>query len=218
MTKLVMFDLDGTLIDTKDDLAATVNALRVRRGLPEVDLDTAVSWVGDGAPVLVARATGVPEDRALAGEDAADALAFFKEHYAAHMFDRARVYPGVPETLETLRATGLALAVVSNKPEAMCARMLERFGLDTAFANLVGGDTLATKKPHPGPLLHVLARTDTPPGEAVIVGDGAQDLLAGRAAGVTTVAALYGFRTREILEPTRPDHWIETVDELTRIV
>ena len=121
---------------------------------------------------------------------------------------------GTPETLDRLRASGTTLAVVSNKPASMCSDMLIHFRLDAEFAMVVGGDTLAVRKPDPGPILHVLAETAVPPERALMVGDGTQDMMAGRAAGVTTVAALYGFRSREILEPTRPDHWIETIGEL----
>jgi phosphoglycolate phosphatase len=218
MIHLVMFDLDGTIIDTKDDLAASLNVLRARWNLEAVGLDRAISWVGDGAPVLVTRALGIPDCEAGTNAEAARGLAFFREHYVDHMFDQARPYPGIAEVLDRLRGAGKTLVVVSNKPEAMCSDMLAHFGLDAAFAMVVGGDTLATRKPDPGPILHVLTKTGVPAQQALMVGDGTQDIRAGKAAGVTTVAALYGFRSREILEPTRPDHWIETIDELIELV
>jgi phosphoglycolate phosphatase len=215
---LIIFDFDGTLVDTKDDIAASVNALRARQNLPPVSTATVVGWVGDGAPVLVARALGVPEKEAGTSERAAEGLTFFREHYPAHMLDRARPYPGVAETLEALSAAGRTLAVVSNKPEAMCVRMLDGLGLARFFTDVLGGDSLPVKKPDPAPVRHVLERHGVEPARAALVGDGAQDMLAGRAAGVTTVAALYGFRSREELLPTRPDHWIGSAPDLLELL
>ena len=215
---LCAFDLDGTLIDTRDDLAASINVVRARFGLPPVPVPQVVRWVGDGAPVLVARALGNPEASPLDNEQTTAGLALFREHYTEHMLDQARPYAGVPETLAELRERELTLVVASNKPVAMCRDMLDRLGLGEHFADVSGGDSLPVSKPDPAPILALLEAHGAPAERAVMIGDGTQDLEAGRAAKVTTVAALWGFRDRAELEPFAPDHWVERFADLLELV
>ena len=210
----VLFDLDGCLIDTSDDLAASANALRAEHGLPAVDVATVLGWVGDGAPVLAARALGVPVEDALAAEG----LTFFREHYTAHRLAHARPDPGVESGLRRLRDEGKRLAVVSNKPVAMCVEILDVLGLADHFATILGGDSAPVKKPDPALLHLALERVGVPAERSAMVGDGAQDILAGRAAGCLTVAVTWGFRSREEIEPTGPDRWIDRFEELHGIV
>jgi len=215
---LCMFDLDGTLLDTRDDLAASINVVRAKFDLPPATVAEVLRWVGDGAPVLVARALGNPEEDPLGNERTAAGHALFREHYTEHMLDQARPYPGVPETLVTLREAGSTLVVASNKPVAMCRDMLDRLDLGHHFAEVSGGDSLPVRKPDPAPILALLETHGVPRERAVMIGDGTQDIQAGRAAGVTTVAALYGFRNREELTPEKPDHWIESFSELIDLI
>jgi phosphoglycolate phosphatase len=215
---LVCLDLDGTLVDTKDDLAGSVNALRVRSGLPAVEVEQVVRWVGDGARLLVARGLGVPDAEARERPEVTAGLVFFRGHYVAHMMDRARPYPGVVEGLGRLAEAGKTLAVVSNKPVAMCRQILEALALAGRFAEVVGGDSLPVRKPDPAPVLHVLEHTGTPAARTAMVGDGVQDLRAGRAAGCRTIAALWGFRPAAMLRAESPDHEATTFEEAVTLL
>jgi phosphoglycolate phosphatase len=211
---LLMLDLDGTLIDTKDDIAASVNWLRSRWKLPAVGVEQVLSWVGDGVSRLVARSLGM----SLENHEVREAVALFRDHYRVHMLDRSRPFPGVPEGLRRFRESGLVLAVISNKPHALCVEIFDRTGLRDEFIAVLGGDSLPVKKPDPAPLLHVMDLASVGAARAAMVGDGTQDIEAGKAAGVMTIAALYGFRPRRSLEPLEPDHLIASFDRLREIV
>jgi phosphoglycolate phosphatase len=214
----LLFDVDGTLVDTREDLAASANVLREQFGLPRVTTAEVVGWVGDGAQVLVARALGRPEQGAHEDPRVAEGLALFRDHYTGHMLERTQPYPGTLEGVRRLRETGRKLAVVSNKPRAMCVQILDALGFQGAFSLVLGGDSLPRKKPDPAPLLHALESLDVPPERALMVGDGAQDMRAGRAAGCATAAALWGFRSRAELEPTRPDYWLDSFAGLEELL
>jgi phosphoglycolate phosphatase len=214
----LLFDVDGTLVDTREDLAASANVLREHFDLPRVPTAEVVGWVGDGAPVLVARALGRPTESAHEDPRVAEGLVLFRDHYTAHMLERTQPYPGTVEGVRRLRETGRELAVVSNKPCAMCVHILDALGFEGAFSLVLGGDSLPHKKPDPAPLLHALESLDVPPERAMMVGDGAQDMRAGHAAGCATAAALWGFRGRTELEPTRPNHWLESFAELEELL
>lgn len=191
--RAVILDLDGTLLDTATDLAAGVNAMLAELGRPEVPVERVASYVGKGAEVLVHRAlTGDPHGRADA-ELHKRAMRSFGAHYARENGLRARPYPGVVDGLRAMRASGLRMAVVTNKPGAFTGPLLERTGLAGYFECVVAGDTLATKKPHPGPMLHVCERFGVAPAQVVAIGDSQNDAQAARAAGVAVMAVPYGY-------------------------
>ena len=188
-----IIDLDGTLLDTASDLAAAVNAMLAESGRPALPESRVASYVGKGAEIHVHRAmTDDPHGR-LPEAELAPALEAFKRHYARENGLRAAAYPGVVEGLERMRAIGLRLAVVTNKPEVFTGPLLERTGLVRHFEIVVAGDTLPRRKPDPLPMLHVAQRLGLAPDRVVAIGDSANDALAARAAGMAVFAVPYGY-------------------------
>lgn len=186
--RAMLLDLDGTLVDSLADITASVDHLRATVGLPPLGTARVRSMVGDGARRLL--------ERALADLDRSPDLEAAWRTYEAHHEQQCtalvRSYPGVLEQLASWRTQGVALAVVTNKPERFARRIVEHLGL--SFDVVVGGDTLPERKPSPRPLLRALEQLGVPPTQAAMAGDGLQDLRAGKAAGTATIAALYGFR------------------------
>lgn len=192
-TRAVLIDLDGTLLDTVADIAAAVNAMRVDLGLESLAEEEIRDYVGKGSEVLVHRAlTRDPEGRV---EEArfGEAYPRFMHHYEVLNGVHARLYPGVREGLDAMRADGLALACVTNKPGQFTRPLLARAGLLDDFAIVVSGDTLPQKKPHPAPMLHACAAMGVAPADAVAIGDSVNDALAARAAGCRVFGVPYGY-------------------------
>lgn len=214
LPRLVMFDLDGTLIDSVPDLAAAVDRMLVELGRPAAGVENVRDWVGNGARVLVRRALagglgheGI--DEALASE----ALALFMDAYADN-HALTRVYPGVLETLDHLREREVMLALITNKPARFLPELLADKGLDGYFRWLVGGDSLPQQKPDPAALLWVMDRAGVTAGEALFVGDSRNDVRAARAAGVTCVALSYGYNHGEPIAQERPALVIDDLRQL----
>jgi phosphoglycolate phosphatase len=188
----LLFDFDGTLIDSAPEIAASLNALLAEWDRPGLSLDRVHGFIGDGAARLVERgfaATGP----ALEERELRQAVARYLTLYAAVPADPAIVYPGVVETLSRLRAAGHALALVTNKPEGISRALLPALGLGDLFGAIVGGDTLPRRKPAPEPLLHALAALAHGPEDAVMVGDNGNDVAAARAARMQVIAVSYGY-------------------------
>lgn len=196
----VIFDLDGTLIDSVPDLAAAVNRLLAAEDeAPMTDAEVA-SYVGNGAPVLMRRvmeARGFDMGRhdVLTAQMVAD--------YTAHSGERTTLYPGVLDALEILAGRGHALGLCTNKPIVPTRAILRHFGLDRLFAAVIGGDSLPERKPHPLPLLHAAQTLGVGIADCVYVGDDQRDIEAARAAGMRSVVALWGYR----LPGERPAEW-----------
>lgn len=184
----LVFDLDGTLVDSRPDLASAVNATRERLGLPPLSLAAVTGMVGEGARVLVRRA--LPESVAGAAFD--EALALFLDLYFERCLEGTRAYPGIPEALAEL-AAGRPLAVLTNKPERHSRKVLAGLGLLPWFEAVVGGDTLPARKPDPAGLLSLAARWGLPPGEVLLVGDSAVDAATARAGGCRLALVEWGF-------------------------
>lgn len=185
---LFIFDLDGTLVDSLDDLTASVNVMRREFALAPLQPQAVKLMVGQGAMSLVERALpGLDGDAVAAG------LEVFLAHNEAHLFDRTRLYPGVKETLTALAAKGHALALLSNKNEGLCRQLLDHCSIGKHFATVVGGDSLPWRKPSPQPLFHIMAGLAKLPRETIMVGDSINDVAAGREAGVITVGCRYGY-------------------------
>ena len=200
----VVFDLDGTLVDTKDDLAEAVNVALVALGLPRRPPATLWGYVGQGARVLV--------ERALGAEHAArteDALAVFLAWYREHLLDRTRLYPGIAAAVAALRADGVACSVLTNKPADMSWAIVRGLGLGEAFPRLVGGDTLAVRKPDPAGLRHLMDEAGVGAPATLMVGDSAIDVATGQNAGVATCGVLWGFNG-EAVRASAPDVVIAT--------
>lgn len=189
--RAVLFDLDGTLLDTIADLAEGANRMLAELGRPPRPLAEIHSFVGKGMANLVRRCL---TESARADEAEIDAaIGVFRRHYSAVNGLHTRLYPGVRDTLEALRARDLKLAVVTNKPEAFTVPLLERMGLAAHFAAVVSGDTLPTRKPDPAMLHHACAQLGVGAAQALMVGDSANDALAARAAGMPVLLVDYGY-------------------------
>lgn len=189
--RALIFDLDGTLIDSKQDLIRSVNAMLVETGRQPLHEDTVSSYIGHGAPRLVARALG---NGATEGERER-ALKFFLAHYDAHKLDSTRAYPGVAEALEELHE--LPMAVLTNKPVRVSQKILEGLGLANYFHAVYGGNSFETKKPDPLGAKKILEELSAAPTEALLVGDSEVDVQTARNAGTLAAAVNYGFGTHD---------------------
>lgn len=216
--KLVIFDLDGTLIDSRLDLVHSVNAALRHIGRPELPDDVIASYVGDGAPILIQRALGGEVvDEALIRKG----LEFFLSYYREHKLDHTTVYAGIPETLALIQksANGVPrkMAVLSNKPVNPSRAIVEALALRPFFSQVYGGNSFATKKPEPEGARQLLEECGVPPEQAAIVGDSHVDVRTGRNAGLWTVGVTYGFATHT-LENEPPDVLVDTPQELGAVL
>ncbi|MCO5098126.1 MAG: phosphoglycolate phosphatase [Burkholderiaceae bacterium] len=189
----VAIDLDGTLLDTVADLAAAVNAMLADLGRPALTEATVRSYVGKGARILVHRALSGSLDGRVDDESAARGLASFERHYTRENGRSATIFPNVVEGLAAMRAKGLRLACVTNKPQAFADALLERTGLAGHFEFVIGGDVLPRGKPDPMQLHHVCERLGLPPSRMVAIGDSLNDAQAARAAGIPVLIVPYGY-------------------------
>lgn len=185
--RALIFDLDGTLIDSKQDLIHSVNAMLVEMGREKLHEDTISGYIGHGAPKLVARALG---NRAAEAERE-QALKFFLAHYEEHKLDSTRPYPGVAEALEEMRE--FPMAVLTNKPVRVSRRILEGLGLAKYFRAVYGGNSFETKKPDPLGARKILEELGARAGETMMVGDSEVDVQTARNAGTLAAAVNYGF-------------------------
>jgi N-acetyl-D-muramate 6-phosphate phosphatase len=188
-TRLVLFDLDGTLVDTAEDLATALIQCQRRRGLAPTPLEELRPWTSHGARGLIRCAFGIgPGD---AGYDALRAE--FLDNYAQAVCVHSRLYPDVERTLNAIESSDRRWGVVTNKPARFTEPLLRALGLEARAACIVSGDTVARAKPDPLPIRYALDACGVPPPECVYVGDDPRDIQAGRSAGVRTVAAAYGY-------------------------
>jgi|ERR1022692_2827269 phosphoglycolate phosphatase len=219
VVRLLVFDLDGTLIDSRLDLIHSVNATLRHIGRPELDGDVVASYVGDGAPALVRRALGETDtdNEALLRR----ALEYFLGYYRLHKLDHTTVYEGIPGVLSALAhpSNGLrrSMAVLSNKPVNPSRDILRALGLGDFFLYVYGGNSFATKKPDPQGLLAILRETGVAADEALMIGDSSIDVLTGRNAGLWTCGVTYGFAPHT-LEDVPPDVLVGTPRELEELL
>jgi phosphoglycolate phosphatase len=209
----LIFDLDGTLVDSGLDLALAGNFVRVRFGLPELPVHDVTGFVGDGVARLVERSLtvdGVPPDE----ERLAEGLAVFRDHYGRHCLDNTRLYPDVLPTLGHFHR--LPLMVATNKPRAFTERILAGLHLEGAFRRVVCGDDVARRKPDPEPLRRCLEGLDVDPAAVAVVGDSPQDVRAARALGAVAVAVAYGLKPAGVLRAEGPDLLLDSFGELRR--
>ena len=185
--RALIFDLDGTLIDSKQDLIHSVNAMLRELGRQELAEETISGYIGHGAPRLVARALGNGSTE----EERQRALQFFLSYYELHKMDTTCAYPGVAETLEKLAS--IPMAVLTNKPVRISVRILDEMGLAKYFRAVYGGNSFETKKPDPLGAKTILRELGAEPGEALLVGDSEVDVQTARNAGMLAAAVNYGF-------------------------
>ena len=190
--RLLVFDLDGTLIDSRQDLVNSVNAMLSHLGRPELHDDLIASYIGDGAGTLVRRALGSPADEGYVEA----ALTYFLEYYREHKLDFTRVYPGVMESLEAFRldaeATGRKMAVLTNKPVNPSRAICDALGLSPYFFQIYGGNSFATKKPDPEGLKALIREAGVDPFETVMIGDSEIDVQTARSAGAWALGCRFG--------------------------
>jgi phosphoglycolate phosphatase len=191
----LVFDLDGTLVDTKDDLADAVNVALRALGLPAEDPRTLWSYVGHGARVLLQRALGPEREHLLA-----PGLDVFMPWYRAHLLDRSTVYDGLADVIEALARDGVVFSVLTNKPEDMSRAIVDGLGLGVRFPRLVGGDTLPVRKPDPRGLLALVEHAGVPAAGTLMVGDSSIDVATGKNAGIATCGVLWGFSGPSVRE------------------
>ncbi|MSR14131.1 MAG: phosphoglycolate phosphatase [Gammaproteobacteria bacterium] len=216
--RAVLFDLDGTLVDSAPDIAQAANRALIAMGYEPRPLSQVTAFIGDGAEQLIHRClTGDPQGRANAALHA-ETYQHFQAHYATGLLDNTRVYPGVIETLEGLGAHGIALACVTNKPERFTRPLLDGLGLSCYFKVTLGGDSLPTKKPDSAPLLHAAGRCGANYATAAMVGDSLIDLRAARAAKMPIYCVKYGYSANIDLASHAPDALLSNLPELLTLL
>lgn len=198
-TPTVVFDLDGTLIDTAPDLVDTLNLVFAREGLPPVPYETARNAIGGGAKAMIARGVEA-EGRALSPEKLEQMFADFITHYSGHLADRSRPFPGLTEALDALAARGCRLAVCTNKLERLSVLLLDQLDLADRFMAICGQDTFGVQKPDPEILQRTIAAAGGTMQHAVMIGDLITDIRTARAAGVPIIAVDFGYSERPVAE------------------
>ena len=210
--KAVIFDLDGTLIDSLPDLAASANRVRQLYNLEPLPLEKIRSYIGDGMRTLIHRT--LTDSREGKNEELIEAaLAEHAAYYSAHLLDKTVPFPNTAHVLSQLSARNIKLSVVTNKPEKNARRILEFFNLAQFFTGIYGGDTLPRRKPFPDLLLAACEKMQVLPEQTLMLGDSENDFLAGRAANCQVVFAAYGYGKLEYL-PADPDAQISDIGEI----
>jgi phosphoglycolate phosphatase len=209
--RALVFDLDGTLIDSKKDLVLSVNATLKAIGRAELPEDVVASYVGSGAPVLIGRALGGSPD----SEQLQGALQYFLSHYEQHKLDHTRAYPGIREAL--LELEGTPMAVLTNKPANASVRILEGLGLASFFKVIYGGNSFATKKPDPQGVRAVLRDLHVAAEESAMVGDSEVDVQTARNAGMISAIVNFGFGSHD-REKYPADVYLDRMEELVPLV
>jgi phosphoglycolate phosphatase len=210
---LLIFDLDGTLIDSKLDLVHSVNAARNLMGLSNISEAVVSSYVGDGAPVLLRRALGP----AASDADVQRALEFFLAYYRDHMLDNTCLYPGVREALDSLLESGAKMAVLTNKPVRFSRAIIEGLGLSGHFFQVYGGNSFEQKKPDPVGIETLLAESGAARERTIMVGDSGVDVRTARNARVLACGVSYGFQPESFVQDP-PDILVDEMAELVEYV
>jgi phosphoglycolate phosphatase len=221
--KLLIFDLDGTLIDSREDLANSINAMLIHFGKKELPHEVIASYIGDGAPMLVRRSLGDPDDENFVQ----DAVLYFMSWYREHKLDSTYVYDGVKEALEAIQKSRdgasaqerqpLKMAVLSNKPVGPTRAIVEALGLRPYFFQVYGGNSFHTKKPDPTGVQALLEEARATAEETVIIGDSDIDMLTARNAGIYSVGVTYGLAPHT-LQDAPPDVLIDHPRELADVL
>jgi phosphoglycolate phosphatase len=209
--RLVIFDLDGTLIDSKADLVQSVNATRLMLGLAALDPETVSSYVGNGVAALMQRAL----DKATVDEEVNRAVELFLAYYHDHMLDHTVTYPGVREALAELG--GVRMAVLTNKPVRFSREIIKGLGIDHHFTAVYGGNSFSQKKPDPVGVLTLMREAQVERDETLMVGDSETDIQTGRNAGVRTCGVTYGLG-RHTLEAWPPDVLLDDLRQLPALI
>jgi phosphoglycolate phosphatase len=213
---LVVFDLDGTLVDTAPDLAASLNFVLTREGLPSLSLPTARSMIGAGVRRMIERGLE-HEDHPATADDVTRMMRDFVDYYTAHIADESRPFEGLIEALDDLAARGYRFAVCTNKLEALAKLLLDQLGLTPRFAAICGGDTFGVSKPDPAILLQTIARAGGRPETTIMVGDAGPDIGVARRAGVPVIGVGFGY-TEVPIADLKPDRLVAHMRELPEAI
>lgn len=208
----LIFDLDGTLVDSKADLAAATNVMLLTLGLPPLSLAQVAGLVGNGVRVLVEKALG-EANRHLVDQG----FSVFMRHYSAHLLEETRPYEGLASLLADAYRQGVCLSILTNKPEFPSRAILAGLGLASFFTGIVGGDTLPTKKPNPQGIAYLHRQTGIQLHETLLIGDSRVDYETGAAAGIAVCGVTWGFGARE-LEMLGPHFLVDTPEQLRALV
>ena len=215
--QLLIFDFDGTLIDSVPDLADATNAMLTTLGKDTYPIETIRNWIGNGSRLLVERAlVGKVEvaEGELTVEEADHAEQIFFEAYRNLSGSKTVAYPDVDSGLKQLKAAGYTLALVTNKPIRFVPKILQSFGWQDLFSEVLGGDSLSTKKPDPAPLLHVCEALNVSPEQAVMIGDSRNDILAGQNANMDTLGLSYGYNYGQDIRELNPTEAFDSFQAL----
>lgn len=209
MKRLVLiFDLDGTLIDSRRDLATGINMMRRHYGLSPLPVETVVSYVGEGIRNLVFRSL----QDAPSAVDLEEAVRLDSEYYRQHIHDKTTLYPGVHEGLDRLARAGHALALLSNKPGQASREILRHFEIEALFASIIGGDSGISLKPEPAAVFAILRAVNGTPANTWMIGDNHTDIATAHRAGIHSIFVTYGFGT---LRAETPERTVARFDEVT---
>lgn len=217
--KAIFFDLDGTLIDSAQDLTTSVNLTLENYGFKPITFEQCINFVGDGTTQLVSRSLGMSahDDPNFDwnNEFLVESVNRFLSIYTEHLVDRTHLYPGVAKTLKKIE--GINLAVISNKSYDLSVEILSRLKIIDRFDLVLGGDSLEEKKPSAEPLRYALRQFGIDPQLALMVGDGSNDIFAGRSANTKTCGVTYGFRSPEIIRSLQPDYQIDRFEDILNL-
>jgi phosphoglycolate phosphatase len=205
---LLIFDLDGTLIDSKLDLAHAVNATRSHMGMAPLENERVYSYVGNGAPVLIRRALGEQASEI----EVQEALEFFLEYYRDHKLDYTTLYPGVKDSLDRLLAAGKKMAVLTNKPVKISRAIVEGLGVGGHFFRVYGGNSFDFKKPHPAGVDALIGEAGAARDRTTMVGDSAVDVRTARNARIHCCGVTYGFQPESLADPA-PDLLVDRMED-----
>lgn len=218
--KVILFDLDGTLVDSAPDLALAVNHMLERLERKTFSHDTIRTWVGNGAQTLVKRGLtgGSDIDEEIDPQLLAQALEIFLNYYAQNLCVSTVTYPNVLSTLQQLKERNFRLVLVTNKPYGFIDPLLQGLGMNDLFEFYVGGDSLAKKKPDPMPLLHVCEHLNVDVAECVMVGDSRNDILAANAANMHSIGVTYGYNYNEDIQVYEPNRVVDDFSEIVALL
>ena len=216
--RAAIIDLDGTMVDTAPDFLVALNGMRAELELRPIDIETVKRLVGKGTEHLLRSVLALDLDAADVERRFSAAHAAYMRHYLAINGQYSRVYPGVHEGLQVMRAHGLRLACVTNKPIALARPLLAACGLDAYFGLVYGGDSLPRKKPDPYPLLQVCSDFDLTPSQVVAIGDSSNDARAARSAGCTVLTVPYGYNHGESVQTIESDGIVATLQDAAHLI